>query len=472
VNDVLDVLAALALPDGRRWGAVAGAFQWDDARAVLDPDGRPYQFLTRPRGGSKTTDLAAISVAAMVAQLPPGSRLYAIASDRDQGRLLVDAVEGFAVRTPMLHGMFDVQSFRVVHVPTGSVLVVLAADAPGAWGLLPDFVVVDEIAQWATTAGPRRLWEAVSSSVAKNASARMAVLTTAGDPAHWSYGVLEHARSDPLWRVNEVPGPVPWADPSRLAEQRRALLESSYARLHMNVWTAAEDRLATPEDVAACVTLDGPQEPAAGRAYLIGLDLGVKHDRSVAAVAHAEPVDGGVRVALDRMQVWAGTRDRPVRLSDVGQWVTEASRRYGRARVVMDPWQGMALAQDLRGHGIGVEEFTFSSASVGRLATTMHLLVRDHLLAIPDDPALIEELSNVRLRETSPGVVRMDHDPDKHDDRAIALSLAAHRLVERPVTAALGTSAVVSLRRSNLALQRVGPGWRSTGTGARGWPAR
>jgi len=35
------------------------------------------------------------------------------------------------------------------------------------------------------------------------------------------------------------------------------------------------------------------------------------------------------------------------------------------------------------------------------------------------------------LRETSPGVRRMDHDPDKHDDWAIALALAAHRLLER-----------------------------------------
>jgi hypothetical protein len=37
----------------------------------------------------------------------------------------------------------------------------------------------------------------------------------------------------------------------------------------------------------------------------------------------------------------------------------------------------------------------------------------------------------VRLRETSPGVLRMDHDSGRHDDRAIALALACHRLVAR-----------------------------------------
>jgi hypothetical protein len=35
------------------------------------------------------------------------------------------------------------------------------------------------------------------------------------------------------------------------------------------------------------------------------------------------------------------------------------------------------------------------------------------------------------MRETSPNVYRIDHDPGRHDDRVIALALALHRLVER-----------------------------------------
>jgi hypothetical protein len=35
------------------------------------------------------------------------------------------------------------------------------------------------------------------------------------------------------------------------------------------------------------------------------------------------------------------------------------------------------------------------------------------------------------LRETSPGVYRLDHDHGHHDDRAIALALAAVHLAER-----------------------------------------
>ncbi|MGH3105019.1 MAG: hypothetical protein ACRDN6_13075 [Gaiellaceae bacterium] len=72
---------------------------------------------------------------------------------------------------------------------------------------------------------------------------------------------------------------------------------------------------------------------------------------------------------------------------------------------------------------------------MGRLASTLHLLLRNRDLRIPHDEELLDELANVRLWETSPGVLRMDHDPDRHDDRAIALSLAATALLERPPVA-------------------------------------
>jgi len=436
----LDLLYGLVLEDGRRWGEVAADFQRHDAAAVLDPNGRPYHFLTRSRGSSKTADLAGIGIAAMLAQLPRGSRLYGLAADRDQGRLLLDSIEGYAIRTPALRGALKVEAFKALATRTGSALEVLAADAPGAWGLRPHFLIVDELAQWATTAGPRRLWEAVTTAAAKVAGCRMVCLTSAGDPAHWSHAVLAHAHADPLWRVHEVRGPAPWLDEARLAEQRRRLPESSYRRLFLNEWTAPEDRLTTTDDLAACTVLDGPLPPESGKRYVIGLDVGTVNDRTVAVVAHGEPVtrtldDGevtsGMRVIVDRVQAWAGSRVNPVQLSDVGDWIDLAAREFNGATVIYDPFQAVELSQRLAKRGVRCEQFTFSAQSVGRLALTLYQLLRSRSLALPNEPELLEELANVRLRETTPGSFRLDHDPDRHDDRAVALALAAHRLFER-----------------------------------------
>ena len=66
MSDVLNVLGGLVLEDGRDWGDAATPWQWDDARAVLDPGskGPRSHFLTRPRGASKTSDVGGVAIAA------------------------------------------------------------------------------------------------------------------------------------------------------------------------------------------------------------------------------------------------------------------------------------------------------------------------------------------------------------------------------------------------------------------------
>lgn len=334
-----DVLASLLLENGRRWIDAAHEFQLADALAVIEGE-QPYHFLTRARGASKTTDLAAVALAL----------------------LLADA------RRPTL----------------------------------------------------------------------LAVLTTAGDPAHFSRAILDHAHASPLWRVNEVAGPAPWTDPERLAEQKARLTESAFARLFENRWTAPEDRLTTVEAVRECVTLDGPLDYRRDAApYVIALDLGIKRDATAVAVAHRE----GARVVLDRMHVWSGSRLRPVKLGDVEEYVEQAARSYGRARIVVDPWQTVGIAQRLRDRGLRVEEFAFTAASVGRLAGTLYGLLRDRNLALPDDSDLIDELSHVRLRETAPGVFKLEKPGGgRSDDRAVALALAAVELLREREPPALPAS--------------------------------
>lgn len=421
-----DLLGVLVLEDGRRWIDAAHPFQREDAFAVLAGE-PPYNFLTRARGASKTTDLAAVALALLLTA-SSASRLYWLAADSDQGALAIDSIAGFVARTPQLQARVDVQARRVIAPATGASLQVLAADAPGAYGLRPSAVFVDELAQWSDTPAPRRLWEAVSTAVAKSDTARLVVLTTAGDPSHFAAKVLEHARSSPLWRVHEVPGPAPWMSAERLAEQRARLPESAYARLFLNRWVEGEDRLTTADAVRGCVSHDGALEYDRQHRYLVGLDLGLKRDRTVAAVCHRD----GERVVVARMAVWQGSRLKPVRLGDVEAWIKQAAGEYGGARVVADPWQAVGLAQRLRAAGVKVDEYAFTQQSVGRLASTLYNLLRDQALGLPDDDELLDELAHLRLRETSPGAYRIDHQAGRHDDRAISIALAAHALLAAP----------------------------------------
>lgn len=431
----VDAVSLLVLEGGRRWGDAATPEQRADVAAVLDVAAEQrMHWLGRSRGRSKTTDVAAMSLAALLVQLPAGAQAYAAAADRDQARLLLDAARGFVQRTPELAGAVDVQAGRIVAHSPGVVLEVLAADAASSWGLRPYWLVCDELCQWPDTRGARAFWEALSTALPKVPSSRGLVMTTAGDPAHWSRRVYEGAVAEPeLWRVSDMHGPPPWIPAARIESERRRLLPSSFARLWLNEWAAGEDRLVHPDDLAACTVLDGPQPYRSAHRYVAALDVGVVNDRTVLAVAHAEAVDGAtdedrVRVVLDRLMVWEGSRSAPVSLDEVTATVQSISREY-RAPVVYDPHQAAQLSQQLRSAGVHAEQFVFSSTSVGALATVLFTLLRSRRLALPDDRDLADELANVRLRTNSAGVVRMDHDAGRHDDRAVALGMAAWHLL-------------------------------------------
>jgi phage terminase large subunit-like protein len=432
MDEALDLLSALVLEDGRRWGEAAVPVQWKDAREVLREDSpTPLHWISRSRGYSKTSDVAGMAIAVLLSQAGGRSRSYAVAADAAQAGLLIDAMSGFSSRTPELAGALLVQEQKVIATNSQATLQVVPADAASVWGARPYFLCCDELAAWHDSPRSRRVWEGVTTGLAKVPGSRGVIITTSGDPAHFSYAIRNQALDDPLWRVHEVEGPPPWMDRKRLEGERRRLPESSYRRLFLNQWSSGEDRLADEQDLEACVTLDDyPLEPRRGTRYVIGVDIGVKHDATVAAVCHSE----NGQVVLDRMMVWKPSRLHQVRLSVVEEWLREFAIRYNRATLRFDPSQGLQMMQGLKRAGLRVQEFSFGPTSVGKLATTLLNLIRERTLALPEDPELLDELRNVRLRESSPGVFRLDHDRNRHDDRAVALALAASYLVERPAS--------------------------------------
>ena len=432
-----DLMGALVLEDGRRWAEAAHDFQVERARAWQQA-AEPMHFDTDSRGSAKTTDLAGTATAVMATADRP-LRCYWLAADADQGALAIDTMAGFVQRTPGLADQLDVQARKVIAPATGATLEVLPADAAGTWGLTPHWVFVDELANWNDGPSARRLWDAASSAVAKRSDARLIVITTPSSPDHFAFKILEHARRNDLWRVCERRGPAPWLDPVRLEEQRQRLPAAVYAQLFEGEWTAAEGSFLDPALVEAAFTLDGPalDRQAGVPWYVAGLDLGVRHDRTVFAIGHRE----GDRVLLDRMQTWKGSRLRPVDFGEVEDFIVQAHKRF-RFALRLDPWQGLDLAQRLRARGIRADEFTFTAASKQRLAASLLSTVNSGNLALYEAEGLRDELLGLRLVQTSSGGWAFDHRSGGHDDRAVALALMTVAALER--LGGVGTMATAS----------------------------
>ena len=452
----LDIMFELVLEDGRPWGEVAVERQIDDVEAIFAKDGANKHFITRPRGGSKTSDLAGIAVSWLRAGAPRRSRGYVVASNADQAAELIDAGAGFIDRTPQLD-VLRVENERIINDDNGAWARVLPASEAGAWGKRDTHLLIcDEFAQWPDTRGAKRVWVAVRTTVQKTPGCQLVILTSAGEPSHWSYPIFQNAETAEDWRVSQMPGPVPWQDPAELESIRQELIAqpSMYERLILNRWTAAEDRAISPEDYESaarpCIIhgagrrvtllLEDFEDARPGVKYVIFVDIGTVNDATVIVVAHTEPLStedetirgdrhGPKRLIIDRLDRWQGTKKAPVQLSQVEEHVAGLSAQFNKARVVADPMQFVGHLQNLNKRGVKAEEFTFGATTVGQVATSLVQTFRNQLIVIPDAPVLKDELLKVKLRESSPGVTRLDHDRSSHDDQAVTLGMAAHTLI-------------------------------------------
>jgi hypothetical protein len=439
--------------DGTTWGSTAHEFQMTNAVAILDPhpDVRQF-FVPGVRGSRKTTDLAAIALTVLSQQAPPLSRSFVIGQDEDQAADMVTLAGEMIARTPGLDSLFTMTGVQIRNIRTGATFTALAND-PSAMGKRPYMIVADELAAWPDSKPARKFWTAMVTAIEKVPNCRLVVLTNAGSPDHWAYKRFETAKISKHWRIMEVPAPLPWLDEDALERGREnCLTQAEFDRLFMNIWTSEDSRLTTPEQVRACVTdRPRPLRPERGVRYVAGLDLGWTNDASVLTVAHLEPrkerwagqdwqppvVDGIPyeppaerlwTVVVDLVRVWQGTRKNPVQLEEVELAAAEECAQYG-ATLVYDPREFVGAAGRLRRQGLNAEPFHFSPGSKAVLAGTMIRLLREQALDLPDDEPLIDELVHVNIRETSSGMVALDHDPGRHDDRAVSLALCSQHLL-------------------------------------------
>lgn len=427
---------ALRIEDGRPWGEAAADWpiQVEDAEAVFSEERPNWHFLTRPRGGSKSTDMAAIALAWLTTDAPPMANGHIVAASTDQAAIVIDAAAGFVARTPELDGAVIVESQKL-RAPNGAWVEVLAQSDSGAWGLRDaHLLVADEFCQWPETRGAKRVWTALYTAAPKVAGCKLVILTSAGEPSHWSHEIYTKCKDDPLWRVSEAPGPVPWLAPEELASLKWQLRPSEYERLVLNLWSEDEDRAVSEEDWDFAAQEYKSLLPRAGTNYIMTVDLGILNDATVMVVAHKEPIDkahrlGPQRVVIDHLERWKGSKKAPIQVSAVEDWIVEHSPDWFRCPVYADPSQFRGSIQNLNLRGVRAKEWNFTATSVGEVATALVQTFRNRQIHVPNDPQLKDELLKVRLRESSPGVTRLDHDRGAHDDQAVAIGMACRILL-------------------------------------------
>jgi len=243
----LKAVVADSRPDPRKFGKIAEPWQWSRA-ASLGPaiesicrvphrpryDGPPNFWFGYSKGHDKTGFIArTFNYVLGYARRP--LTLYACAEDRDQAKLIRDAMKRELDLNPWLAARVQVNNYEAFGVDNGSKLEILASDSDSAQGKTPDIMVFDEITHWSD----EEFFDAMYSARNKRPGSIVVVLTNAGIKNTWQWELRNQAAASPRWKFFEQPERVmlaSWMDAKAIAEDRKLLIPSEAARLLDNRW--------------------------------------------------------------------------------------------------------------------------------------------------------------------------------------------------------------------------------------------
>lgn len=402
---------------------------WQQCIGLPVQNGKSRGYLERPRGHAKTSDQAIMATWAIGFAARQISGIAA-AGDRDQARLLRDAIARLVSLNPWLVPAIDVQNYRVINLRTGSTLEILSSDAPTSYGLTPDFISIDEITNWQN----RDLWDSLISAAAKRRNCMVVVISNAGlgMGTSWQWSIRESCRQSADWYFSRIDGPqASWIIAYRLDEQRQMLPRKVFARLWLNLWQAEIGDALEAEDIAAAVVpgLMPMRGDESGFIFVGGIDLGTRRDRSAVIVIGANTETR--RLQLGYCQSWAAPPAGTVDLEAVRDAVIDVHFRFRLSRCLFDPYQAMLLAQQASRAGVPMMEFPFSGANCHKMASAILEVFRSRRIDLFDESQLLRDLSRLRIVEKSFGwKLEAPHDGEGHADSAFALAIALPAAVE------------------------------------------
>ncbi len=251
--------------------------------------------------------------------------------------------------------------------------------------------------------------------------------TNAGEIRSWQYEWRERYRRSESWFFQKVSRPAPWVDGRVLKDASLRSTTQRYERLWKGVWVSGDSEALDTRDVKACMSR--ARKPMMGNEdgylFLLGLDLGIKHDHAALVTLGARLGSGKVRLATCRS--WKPDSETGVvDLREVREAVKEEYKAFRHVWMGYDPFQAELMAQDLRHAGLPMNELTFTPKNCDQMARDILASFRSRVLELYEDWDLIEDLHRLSIKEKKHGYQKLEATSDErgHADRATAFAIA------------------------------------------------
>jgi hypothetical protein len=447
----LDAVTINSAPEPRPFGEVADPWQRQlvapkiaavNALAGFGEYTGPRRFLDiLPRGHDKSSLEGRIVNFSLTYSRRPITG-YIIAADKDQGRLIVEAAQAEAKLNSWFGDKLEYGKYSITG-PAGKVEVV-PADAGSAFGFTGNLYIMDEVTHWKDGIG-KKIYETIASGLHKVPGTVVVAIMNAWVRGSWQEELLiQPAMAAPkIWTTFYRQGTLAsWLTPEDLDGIRQLLPRAQALRVIDNVPIdpTVEAGYLDPRDAAQCVrlVLDSHDARRPGYRYVVSVDYGPTKDRTVLVVMHLDELE---QVVIDKMDVWEG-KNFPtgrVDIDKIEEWIGEQDKLYKPDAFVFDPYEMEGTIQRWVKRGRNVVPFK-SRAGQGNmdLAMTLRGLIANKRLLwkeshgyIPNakDDTFYKELVALVTRVMVYGW-RLDHEANKHDDRAVAVGMGAISALE------------------------------------------
>ena len=388
----------------------------------------------------KSTLAACIATYALLLD-DPNPEVYSAAGDKDQARIIFNFTKKAFERSPGLRRLVKIFRDTIERVDGNGIYRVLASDSSGSHGLNPSCVIWDEL--WNQPS--YGLWEALTHSPARDNPFHF-IVTYAGIQARsgnllWDLYSRGLRGDDPnmytLWLTGKDANPASRITRDYLDRQRRRLPECGFRRMHLNEWRTDEATrvFRIPQECWQGAFEDcirGIVYP--GNAYCGGVDLAKVHDYTAVAIIRKD-VKPCRLVYFCKLPHDDYTRQVEIMVAML--------KRYGNPKTLVDAsGAGTVVIELMRGHGLNVEEFKFTSESKARVVTNLTMGFEQRKLLLPsvgrtsDENRAVQdleaELFNFQPTVLRSGSVRYEAGTGYHDDMVMALCLAYAGAVHVP----------------------------------------
>lgn len=203
--------------------------------------------------------------------------------------------------------------------------------------------------------------------------------------------------------------------------------EGHFRIFRLGQWYDGVDSWLGPNGRPIWDALQDPYDFVAGAPTWVGTDVAIQRDST--AVVAVQRDDKGIMRAISRM--WVPTKDAPVDVTDVMEYIRELDRAYDVKAVSYDPRFFDVPAKMLEDSGVTMVKVDQSVEQMTRVCGTLLEVIKRAEIRHDGDEALTTHVLNAVPRFNERGFTLQKSKSRGKIDGAIALALAVDRAVRR-----------------------------------------